>query len=66
VDASHQAYQLLNASVDRQAYYLAYLDTFHLIGIFFIVVLPLLVFMKTKKKTPTDAAAAKAAMDSAH
>ena len=65
-DASHQAYQLLSAGVDKQSYYLAYLDTFHLIGIFFIVVLPLLVFMKAKKKTPADVAAAKAAMDSAH
>jgi DHA2 family multidrug resistance protein len=65
-DATHQAYQLINASVDKQSYYLAYLDTFHLIGIFFIVVLPLLFFMKAKKKTPADSAAAKAAMDAAH
>jgi len=30
------------------------------------VVLPLLIFMKGKKKAPADMAAAKAAMDSAH
>ena len=48
-DATTQAYQLINASVEKQSYYLAYLDTFHLIGIFFIVVLPLLFFMKSKK-----------------
>jgi DHA2 family multidrug resistance protein len=65
-DASNQAYQLLNSSVDRQSYYLAYLDTFHLIGLFFIIVLPLLFFMKTKKKSPADINAAKAAMDAAH
>jgi len=65
-DATTQAYQLINASVEKQSYYLAYLDTFHLIGIFFIVVLPLLFFMKSKKKSKSDLDAAKAAMDSAH
>ena len=65
-DATNQAYQVINASVEKQSYYLAYLDTFHLIGIFFLVVLPLLFFMRTKKKSTTDSAAAKAAMDSAH
>jgi len=65
-DATTQAYHLVNASIDRQSYYLAYLDTFHLIGIFFIAVLPLLFFMRSKKKAKEDIAAAKDAMENAH
>jgi len=48
-------------SVDRQAYYLSYLDTFRLVGIFFIVVIPLVFFLRTNKKM--DKAAAKAAAE---
>lgn len=62
--ATEQAYRLLNFSVDKQAYLLSYLDTFRLISIFFIVVFPLIFFVKSKKKDPADSAeAAKAAMD---
>lgn len=66
--ATSKAYALVNNAVDRQAYYLSYLDTFRLITLFFVVVIPLVVFLRTKKKTatPQDAKAAKAAMAEAH
>ena len=63
--AATKAYALINSSVDRQAYYLSYLDTFRLIAIFFIIVMPLVVFLRTKKKTNVNGAAA-AALAEAH
>ena len=60
--ATQRAYKIIDMSVDRQAYYLSYLDTFRLVGIFFIVVIPLVFFLRTNKKM--DAAAAKAAAES--
>ncbi len=65
VSATTKAYATINNAVDRQAYYLSYLDTFRLIAIFFILVLPLVVFLKTRKKMPQNKAAA-AAMAEAH
>ena len=59
--ATQRAYKMIDMSVDRQAYYLSYLDTFRLVGIFFIVVIPLVFFLRTNKKT--DEAAAKAAAE---
>jgi DHA2 family multidrug resistance protein len=56
--ATTKAYTMISNAVDRQAYYLSYLDTFRLITIFFILVIPLVVFLKTKKKSPEAAAAA--------
>ncbi|HTS45466.1 MAG TPA: DHA2 family efflux MFS transporter permease subunit [Puia sp.] len=64
--ATTKAYALISASVDRQAYYLSYLDTFRLITIFFIAVIPLVVFLKSKKKSPQDETAVKAALAEAH
>lgn len=64
--ATTKAYATISAAADRQAYYLAYLDTFRLIAIFFIVVIPLVVFLKAKKKTPQEEAAAKLALSEAH
>lgn len=67
--AATKAYQMIDNTIDRQSYYLAYLDTFRLIGIFFIIVIPLVVFLKKPKKlpaSPTDAKAAKEAMEAAH
>jgi DHA2 family multidrug resistance protein len=65
--ATAKAYALINNSVDRQAYYLSYLDTFRLITFFFIAVLPLVVFLKTKKKEePEDKVARMAAVAEAH
>lgn len=63
--ASSKAFALVNSAVDRQAYYLSYLDTFRLIALFFVLVMPLIVFLKTKKK-PQDKAAAEAAIAEAH
>jgi DHA2 family multidrug resistance protein len=60
------AYASIAAAVDRQAYYLAYLDTFRLIAIFFIAVIPLVAFLRTKKKSPEEEKAAKLAVAEAH
>lgn len=63
--ATTQAYRQLELLLDRQAYYLAYLDTFRIISIFFICVLPLVVLLRTKKKSAAETAeAAKAAAES--
>jgi len=63
--ASTQAYRQLELMLDRQSYYLAYLDTFRIVAVFFLCVLPLVVLLKTKKKSPEEiAAAAKAAAES--
>lgn len=67
--ATAKAYAMVSGAVDKQAYYLAYLDTFRLIGIFFIIVLPLVVFLRKKKTAiaaPIDARAVKEAMEAAH
>ncbi|MFC4232625.1 DHA2 family efflux MFS transporter permease subunit [Parasediminibacterium paludis] len=64
--AAGKALGILNGTVERQAYYLAYLDTFRLIGIFFLIVLPLVAFLKVKKKTKEEAAAAMKAASEAH
>jgi DHA2 family multidrug resistance protein len=61
-----KALTILNGSVERQSYYLAYLDTFRLIGIFFLCVLPLLFFLRVKKKTPQELAVAMKAASEAH
>ena len=64
--AGAKALGILNGTVERQAYYLSYLDTFRLIGIFFLIVLPLVMFLKVKKKTKEEAAAAMKAASEAH
>ncbi len=64
-DATAMAYKQLNFVVEKQAYLLTYLDTFRLISVFFIIVFPLIFFIKVKKKeAPT--AEAKAAISEAH
>ena len=55
--AAHAALGIINSQIDRQAYYLSYLDTFKLIAIFFIAVIPLVGFLRTKKKKTTNEAA---------
>lgn len=47
--AQQQALKLLDLRIDKQAYFLSYLDTFHIIAIFFIAVLPLVAFLRVKK-----------------
>jgi DHA2 family multidrug resistance protein len=64
-NATSMAYKQLEMTVVKQAYFLAYLDTFRLVSIFFIVMFPLLLLLRTKKISPQEAAkAAKAAADS--
>ncbi len=66
--ATTKAYAVINAAVDKQAYYLSYLDTFRLVTIFFILVIPLVAFLRVKKKTTTekDKAAVASAVAEAH
>ncbi len=65
--ASLRTYRYLEAMVDKQAYMLSYLDTFRIVGFFFILILPLtLILRQKKKKTPEEIAAAAAAMAEAH
>ena len=64
--ASQMAYQQLNYAIEKQAYLLTYLDTFRLISVFFIVVFPLILFIRVKKKDAPPSAAAQMAMEEAH
>jgi len=64
--ATTKAYGVISNTVDRQAHYLAYLDTFRLVALFFILVIPLVVFLRTKKTTALNSPAAKAAMAESH
>ena len=64
--ASLRAYKLLDLAVDKQAYLLSYLDTFRLVGIFFLAILPLVYFLRTKKKSAAEVALAAQAMSEAH
>jgi len=61
-----KAYKIIDLSVDRQAYFLAYQDTFRVVGVFFLAVLPLVYFIQTKKKSAAPSAAAQKAMEDAH
>jgi DHA2 family multidrug resistance protein len=64
-NATSIAYKQLEMAVMKQSYYLAYLDTFRLVSIFFIIIFPLLLLLRVKKVSPEEAAkAAKAAADS--
>lgn len=64
--ANTKALTILNATVEKQSYFLAYLDTFRLIGLFFIVALPLVFFLRTKKKSAEEIAAVAKAASEAH
>ncbi len=63
---SDRAYKLIDLAVDKQAYLLSYLDTFRLVGIFFVIILPLVYFLRTKKKSAEEVALAARAMSEAH
>ena len=65
-NATNKALVALNGSVEKQAYYLSYLDSFRLIGIFFIAVLPFVIFLRTKKTNPAEAMAQSKAAAEAH
>ena len=64
--ASNKALATINGVVDRQAYFLSYLDTFRLITVFFILVIPLVAFLRVKKKSATEVKAAMKAAEDAH
>ncbi len=64
--AGTKALAMVNGSVDRQANYLAYLDTFRLIGIFFLIAIPFVAFLRVKKKTAAELAASMKAAAEAH
>jgi len=64
--ATSKAYGVISGSVDRQAYYLSYLDTFRLITIFFIAVIPLVAFLRVKKKSADELAQTMKAASEAH
>ena len=64
--AGAQAIATINRVVDREAYFLSYLDTFRLITIFFILVIPLVGFLKVKKKSAAEMAATMKAASEAH
>jgi DHA2 family multidrug resistance protein len=64
--ATQKAYGIINGAVDRQAYYLSYLDSFRLIGIFFLIVIPFVVFLRVKKNNATDPKAMMKAASEAH
>ena len=64
--AKTKAIAIVNATVDRQAYYLSYLDSFRLIGVFFLLVIPLVVFLRVKKKSAAENAIAMKAVSESH
>jgi DHA2 family multidrug resistance protein len=64
--AVQKAQLAINASVEKQAYYLSYLDTFRLIGVFFLLVTPLVIFLRVKKKTPMEMEMAKKSISESH
>lgn len=61
-ESTAQAYKVINAMVEKQAYLLTYLDTFRLVSVFFICTFPLIFLIKTKKAR-NAAALAKAAAE---
>jgi DHA2 family multidrug resistance protein len=65
-NATTKAYATISGAVDKQAYYLSYLDSFRLIGIFFLLVLPLVFFLRVKKKSSTEIAAQVKATTESH
>lgn len=64
-EATQMAYKQLDLMVTKQAYYLAYLDTYRVVSLFFAAIFPLIFFLRTKKMSKQEAAeAAKAAAES--
>lgn len=64
--AGTKAIAMVNSAVDRQSNYLAYLDTFRLIGVFFLVAIPMVVFLRVKKKSAEELAASMKAAAESH
>jgi DHA2 family multidrug resistance protein len=49
VQATAQANQMIYASIQRQASMLAFLDNFKMLGVIFLVLIPLIMFMRKGK-----------------
>jgi DHA2 family multidrug resistance protein len=66
-DAKDQALHMINNIVNQQGTLLSYQDAFRLVGIFFIICLPLIGLVKKKTLSKEEAAqAAKATAEAAH
>ena len=66
IESGNIAYKQIDLMVTKQAYYLAYLDTFRLVSIIFILIFPFVFLIKTPKKTTVDAANLAKASEEAH
>ncbi len=56
--AQQQALTVMNNQLSAQSYLLSYMDSFRMVGIFFLVMLPLLLLVRTPKNAPRGAAKA--------
>ncbi len=63
LDAPAISLKMMDIAVTKQAYLLSYLDTFQLVGIFFLSILPLTFFLKNKKLSAEEV---KKAAEAAH
>ena len=66
IESGNIAYKQIDLMVTKQAYYLAYLDTFRLVSIIFILIFPFVFLIKTPKKTSVDSAKLAKASEEAH
>ena len=66
IESGNIAYKQIDLMVTKQAYYLAYLDTFRLVSIIFILIFPFVFLIKTPKKTTVDVAKLAKATEEAH
>jgi DHA2 family multidrug resistance protein len=66
IESGNIAYKQIDLMVTKQAYYLAYLDTFRLVSIIFILIFPFVFLIKTPKKTSVDTAKLAKASEEAH
>ena len=64
--AGEMAYKQIDLIVTKQAYYLAYLDTFRLVSIIFILIFPFVFLIKTPKKDKKDIEKILKASEEAH
>lgn len=66
IESGNIAYKQIDLMITKQAYYLAYLDTFRLVSIIFILIFPFVFLIKTPKKTTVDVAKLAKASEEAH
>ncbi|MEY4610241.1 MAG: hypothetical protein RL246_560 [Bacteroidota bacterium] len=66
IESGNIAYKQIDLMVTKQAYYLAYLDTFRLVSIIFILIFPFVFLIKSPKKTNVDVAKLAKANEEAH